>query len=328
MLINRAEITDHEGVLFYNGEPYFGGIFSLDEETGFLTTHQVALGQVTGPYDNGYIYMDSEPLYLCSEFVDESDWGSTDVITYKGKPYTGFTCDLSKGNKFCEYMEKVVNTVRKDHVMFYPSGKLRGVGWDREDKGWNESYGYFEDESLSGFALYISGGKGHIIDLTLRRFCQISSMWLEPDYFQFIAQHKGEFKCALPFETIEDVDSYSAASRLSLSRPGVTDEFLKHLANNSGLTGLEDISIGSNTLSKKAILSLSNVTTLKKVSINSKEFNGEEQLLEYIALAETFKRQHPECEVNLNSRTVKLSNNSEWYKTYDHLGGKLRQRDS
>ena len=239
------------------------------------------------PNDKNIPHIDIDYIDFTGEYLDS-------YAFYKNHKFSGIAYELEGDQEFCLGQHLIKDGVTVVSIRWYPSGEKESLRLDRE--GIVQVFEWFKDGSIKKISLYSREYGEILVNITLSQAKQLSSVWIEGNYFQWIVNYRSKIEYHY-FENINSFKDYSADPNLSLINSGLNDAVFDSIVSNDGLKSLCKIIIFNTSLTETAILELATINTLKQIILS----DGKRNLK---MIAEELKRKRPDLSIKLNEKEI------------------------
>lgn len=284
-----------EDKYYYEGNQFTGVGFETFEER-IEEVCEFKNGINVGIYRSQYFPDDPTISQVDIDYIEFTGEYLDSYAFYKNKRFSGIAYELEGEQEFCVGRHLIDDGVTVVSRRWYPSGEKESLKLDRKDIV--QFFEWFKDGSIKKISLYSRENRQRLINIALSEAKQLNSVWIENNYFEWLAKYKSQIEYDY-FESVNSFEDYTVAANLSLINSGVNDVVFYSIAANDGLMNLREIIIFNTSLTETAILELANIKTLKQINIS-------EEKRDLLSIAKELKRKRSDCLINLNDQKTIL----------------------
>ncbi len=295
--VNFSYLEYRDQKYYYEGKLFTGASFKL---AGYIIEEfwRFEEGIKIGNYQSEYLPNNPSLLRVSVDALEFNGEYLASYASYQNQAFSGIGYDIDiglPGEECCTGEHLFSDGWPSSYVEWDFSGQMECLGLVSAD--FKQFYGWSSDGSLSSFELHSNDLHGRIIHLSMNKQNKFRSIWIEEEYFDWLAKFRNqlEFDC---FTTKSAFIDFPMGSNLGLYSPGVDDEIFHYLRANNKLENLDEITISRTSISDRNILELANLSNLKTISFDDRK-------RDLRGVAQQLKDQRPDCSVILNSEGVK-----------------------
>lgn len=282
---------------YYQEKLFTGASFKL---VGYIIEEfwEFQEGIKIGNYQSEYLPNDPSLLRVSVDCLEFDGEYLTSYTTYDDRGFSGIGYDIDigvPGDQFCTGEHLFKDGWPSSSVEWHYLGQIESLRLVSGD--FNQNYGWSSDGSFNGFVFYSEEFQKMIIDLSFSPQIQSRTIWIEQEYFEWVAKLREKIKFNY-FTTKESFIDFPVGSILGLYSAGVDDEIFHYLMANNKLATLSEIILSRTSISDRSILELADLSNLKTIILKDRQ-------RDLTDVAQQLKQKRPDCSVRLNSEEVK-----------------------
>lgn len=286
--INEIALSEIEGVLFYNGEPFSGIAFSLND--GVLHgAFEYKGGIKTEEYSFKYFSDMPETMIVdmgALEPENEDDYEAFQCL--HGERFSGVAIEFD--GDVCTGELLFIRGWCDSQITYFHSGVLESV--ELVEEGFSQIYQWYESGQIRKFEISVKNLFS--ISLAFSSDGELSIFGIEGDYFDQIKKVLPKVKIPL-YTDQSSVDGLRVGSFISLSGSSFNDELFKRMFLKGNFDQTQHV-ILQTAMTKESLSALQKLKYLIRLVIRSDSLELED--------AKHFKSARPDCYVEFKGQEI------------------------